>query len=282
MSIMAISQTLGSLGDEIGRELARTLSYELADREIILKAADRFGGGVRGLEHVTDEKPSLWERFAETERRYRAYIEAIVWDLAARDKVVLLGRGAPFILRRVRHCVRVRITASERLRATRVEHQQGFTADAAERIVRQSDRERGARIRFLYHVDWDDPLLYDLVVNTDRLGVKEAARVAQEALRNERFQPSPDSLGEVRDLSLTAQAQATLLADPRAALLLHPVTRQLQVSVTCKDGHVTLAGTVVGEELRGIAEEIVGKLPGVTGVRSEIVIVQPARPTYPV
>lgn len=45
MSIVAISETLGSLGDEIGRELARSLSYQFANREIILKAAEQFGEG---------------------------------------------------------------------------------------------------------------------------------------------------------------------------------------------------------------------------------------------
>jgi cytidylate kinase-like protein len=63
MSIIAVSQTLGSLGDEIGRELARTLTYQVADREIILEAAERFGEGVPALQHATEEKP--------TDRTYR-------------------------------------------------------------------------------------------------------------------------------------------------------------------------------------------------------------------
>ena len=67
MSIVAISPTTGSLGDEIGREVARALGYEFADREIIEKAAARFGEGVMELAHATEEKPTLWERFIDTE-----------------------------------------------------------------------------------------------------------------------------------------------------------------------------------------------------------------------
>ncbi len=41
MSIVAISETAGSLGNEIGRRLAEMLGWSFADREIIAKAAER-------------------------------------------------------------------------------------------------------------------------------------------------------------------------------------------------------------------------------------------------
>lgn len=273
MSIVAISQTLGSLGDEIGRELARIVSYELADREIILQAAERYGEGVRELEHVTEEKPTIWERFSETKRHYLIYVEAIIAEMAARDKVILVGRGAPFVLQKVRHTLRVRITAPESVRATRVENQQGLTPEAGAHLVRQSDHERASRVRFLYHVDWDNPLLYDLVLNTERLAVRDAARIVQEALQSARFQPTPESVAEVKDLSLTTHA--------KAALLSHPMTRQLQLSLSCKNGQLSISGMVETEELRKAAEEVVGKIPGVTGMQSEIVVSPPRRTVYP-
>ena len=223
MSIVAISQTLGSLGDEIGRELARILGWEFADREIIAQAAQRFGEGVLELEHATEEKPSLWDRFTDTKRRYLTYVEAMIFDMAARDNVILSGRGATIFLRKVRHALRVRISAPERVRAYRVEHQQELTSDAAIHRVRQNDRERASNVKFLYHVDWDDPLLYDLVLNTERMDVKEGARLIQNALQNERAQPTPESRAEVKDLSLAAQAKAALLAHPELLSVLPQV-----------------------------------------------------------
>lgn len=268
MSVIAISQSVGSLGDEIGAEVARILSYEFVDREIVLKATERFAEGgmdFQQFEHVTEEKPTLWERFSEATQRYMAYIEAILLELAARDNVVLSGRGAPFVLCKVRHALRVRITAPEGLRVSRVEHQQGLATDAALRFVRHSDQDRAARIRFLYHADWDDPLLYDLVLNTERLTAREAARLIQEGLQNERVRPTVDSRAEVMDLSFTAWAKAALLA--------HPMTRRLQVSLVCEHGHVTISGMVEREEERKVAEEIVAKVPRVIGVRNEIELV---------
>ncbi len=264
MSIVAISQTLGSLGDEIGRELARTLSWEFADREIIAQAAQRFGEGLMELEHVTEEKPSLWDRLTDTKRRYLIYVEAIVFEMADRDNVILSGRGATIFLRKVRHTLRVRITAPERIRAHRVEHQQEVTAEAALHRVRENDRERASNVKFLYGVDWEDPLLYDLVLNTERIDVKEGARLIQQALTTERIQPTPESRAEVKDLSLTAQAKAALLA--------HPMTRNLHLSIGCRNRQLAVSGMVGRDELRKVAEETIGKIPGVVGVRSEIVV----------
>jgi cytidylate kinase len=267
MSIVAVSQSLGSLGDEIGRELARTRSYQFADREIILEAGERFGEGVPTLQHATEERPSLWERFAGTRDPYRAYVEAIVWEIAARDRVVIVGRGAPFVLASVRHALRVRITAPEDLRTKRVENQQGLTHEAAPGVVRQSDRDRAARIKFLYDLDWESPLLYDLVLNTERVAVTDAVRILQEALGGDRYQPTAESLREVKDRSITARAKAALLANP--------ATRDLQLTPICRDGQLSISGRVEREELRRVAEQVVGGIPGVTGVLNEIVVLPP-------
>jgi len=265
MSIVAMSPTLGSLGDAIGLELARALSYEFADQAIIVTAAERFGEDVRKLERFTDEKPGLWERFRETRERYRTYVEAAIWELAARDHVILSARGAAFVLRPVRHALRVRITAPEPLRVSRVASQQGLTPEAATQLVRQNHRERGARVKSLYQTDWDDPLAYDLVLNTEGLTVAEGTRIIQQALEGERFRATADALGAVRDLSAAAGVKAALLADPR--------TRHLWLSpIACQNGRLVLGGVADREEVRRLAEAVAAKVPGVAAVVNEIAV----------
>lgn len=271
MSIVAISETLGSLGDEIGRELAQSLSYGFADREIISKAAERFGEEARVFYHLTEEKPTLWERLVEAQQHYRTYVEAIVWEMAARENVVLVGRGSVFVLQQVRQCLRVRITAPESLRARRIEQREGLAPETALHRVRQSDRELAARVRFLYGVDWDDPLLYDLVINTERMGVAESLSLMRDTLGNERFRTTSDSRAALKDLSLVALARATLLANP--------ITRVRPILVSCSDGVIVLQGTVDSALVWETAEEAVGRIPGVAGVKNEITVVGYPEPT---
>jgi cytidylate kinase len=270
MSILALSDTVGSLGAEIGRATAATLGYEFADREIITKAAERFGGSLTELTHAAEEKPTLLDRFSEAQRRYLAYIEAIILELAAHDNVVLVGRASPVVLRDVPHALRVRVTAPERVCAGRVEQQQGLTREAALTSVQQSDRERAARVRFFYHVNWDDPLLYDFVLNTERLTVDEGVPLVLDLLRSERFHATTVSRATVTDRSLTAQAKAALLANP--------ATRAQQIVVSSARGAISLTGSVPSEEQRKMVYETVVKIPGVTSVVNDVIVIPPRTP----
>jgi cytidylate kinase len=266
MSIVAIAETVGSQGDAIGRELARTLGWEFADREIIARAAERYGEGVMELQHFTQERPTLWERFTDSKRYYVSYVEATIFELAARDGVVLVGHGAAVLLKPIPHVLRARVTAPETVRAERVKQQQGLVEDAALDFVRETDHERAARIKFLYRVDLDDPLLYDLVLNTERLGVAEAAALVARAIPAERWRPTERTRALARDLSLAAQARARLVRDP--------ATRSLRISVSAADGEITATGTVDSEPARLRVLEVVGRVPDARKVVDKITVVQ--------
>ena len=263
MSIVAISETAGSLGNEIGRRLAERLGYRFADREIIAKASERFGENVTDLRHAAEEKPTLWERLTDTRHRYKLFVEAIILEMAGGDNVVLAGLASAIVLRPVSHALRVRTNAPERIRADRVEQQQGLTREAALDHVRQTDHERAARVKFLYNVSVDDPFLYDIVVNTERLTADEGARILQEAVQQPRFQTSADSQRQIIDLGIVAGAKAAFRASP----MIDP----REVFVSANGGYVSLSGAVDGEEGRQRAQDMVEKIPGVTGVLNEII-----------
>jgi cytidylate kinase len=264
MSIVAISETVGSWGTEIGRALASGQGWEFADREIITKAAEVFGEGPVELKHAIEEKPTLWDRLRQSQQRYATYVEATVLEMAARDNVVLVGRASTVILRDVPHALRVRVIASEYVRAQRIERQQGLTADAALDFVRHADHDLAARVRFLYHLDWDAPLLYDVVLNTERLSVSRAVAMLREMLAEERLASSDHSRQALRDRSLAASA--------RAALLANPTTRHSSIKVIARHGTVELTGLVMSENERQGAEAAVGRIAGVGSVQNGLVV----------
>jgi cytidylate kinase len=260
-----MGQSIGSLGDEVGRALADVLAHELADREIILKAAERYGEEIRALEHVTDERPSLRERLAPSRERYLASVEAVIWELASRGRVVLVGRGSPFVLAGVPHVLRVRVTAPVEVRAQRTAEREGLPLDAAAERVRRSDRDRAARVRFLFHLDWDDPLRYHLVLNTAELDVPAAVDVVAPAARHVRFRATPDAQRAVADRCAVAGVRAALLADRE--------TRHLWLdAIECRDGALTLRGVADREERRARAATVAAAVSGVRTVTNAIVI----------
>jgi len=264
MSIVAISDTLGSRGDTMGRELARRLKWEFADRDAITKAAEQFGEAVGELHEVTETRPTLWERFTDSKRRYLLYVEATVFEMAARDHVVIVGHGAAIMLRDVRHALRVRVTAPERERVERVRQEHGYTESAALDAVRDSDGERAARMRYLYQVDMDDAFLYDLTINSERVDIDEGVRLVAEALTLQRVQSTDVSRAEAMDRAAVAIARARLAADPR--------TRSQRLTVATRDRRLTLRGFADSEGHKQAALEIVRVVPGVIDVVDETVI----------
>lgn len=258
MSIVAIADTLGSRGDEIGRDLARRLGWEFADREIIEKAAEQFGEAVDAIQQVTEARPTLWERFTDSKRRYLRYVEATIFEMAARDRVVIVGHGSAIMLRSVRHALRVRVNAPERARAERMRETLGLNENAALDAVRESDRERAARMRYLYHVEVDDPFLYDLTINSERISIDEGAKLIAEALATASVQVTDSSRADATDLACSAIARARLAADPR--------TRSQRLSVETFARRVTLTGLADSEAHKKAAIEVIRGVPGVVDV----------------
>ncbi len=264
MSIVAISDTLGSRGDEMGRELARRLGWKFADRDLIVKAAEQFGEAVGELHQVTEGRPTLWERFTDSKRRYLLYVEATVFEMAARDRVVIVGHGAAIMLREIRHALRVRVSAPERARVERVRQSQGLTEAASLDAVRDSDSERAARMRYLYNVNMDDAFLYDVTINSERVDVAEGVRILAEALTLERVQTTEATRVDVEDRAATAIARARLAADPR--------TRSQRLSLETRAHRLTLRGFADSGDHQKAALEIVRGVPGVVDVVDETVI----------
>jgi osmotically-inducible protein OsmY len=88
-------------------------------------------------------------------------------------------------------------------------------------------------------------------------------------LQQPRFQTSADSQRQLTDLGIVAAARAAFRASP----MIDPH----RVFVSANGGYVSLSGAVDGEEGRQLAQEIVEKIPGVSGVLNEIIAVPRGR-----
>ena len=154
MSIVAISDTLGSRGDAMGRELARRLGWQLVDRDVIprRRAIRRSRGDLH-----------------ESRRRVR------------RSGALTTPRGATCLRRgqRVRDDRARRVSrrplrhlsfATSRTRCAsrhRTEHQAGGACGrisphgerSQDAVARTGAGERAARMLYLYHIDMDDAFL---------------------------------------------------------------------------------------------------------------------------
>ena len=102
------------------------------------------------------------------------------------------------------------------------------------------------------------------MINTDRMTVAEGAGLIQRALEHPRYQSSVETMNEIRNVNLSTQC--------RAALLAHADTRTLDLKVACENGQATVSGMVEHDEQRQLVEQVIAKVPGVTAVTNTVVV----------
>jgi osmotically-inducible protein OsmY len=121
---------------------------------------------------------------------------------------------------------------------------------------------RSRRLRSLFNIDWQDPLLYDLVINTTRVSNDTAALLVTDAARRIEAQATPESEKAFADLTTTARVQAALIIAPR--------TRNVILNVQADGGRVKISGILADTELEKEIVDIAKKVPEVTEVITDI------------
>jgi cytidylate kinase len=114
---------------------------------------------------------------------YLKTMTAIITELAAGGKIVLLGRGSQMILRDMPGAVHVLCIAPQKMRAHRLAERDGMGMEEAMKRTQASDRGRCGFYKKFWRVDVEDPRLYDLTIDTARLSFEAAAEVVAVAAR---------------------------------------------------------------------------------------------------
>jgi cytidylate kinase len=200
--IVAIARELGAGGLAVGEAVAKQLGIPLLDKEIVDLVAQRIGAPEAYVAERDEHGESFTERvlrgimaaYPETlaardlpdwsEQNLVKLTETIIRERAAGESLVVIGRGAPMLLKDRPDVVRVFVTAPPAQRAANVVARMGVSHDEALKELRRSDQHRAAYFKEHYNVlDWRDPRHYDLVVNTARFGIEGAAQLIAEAAR---------------------------------------------------------------------------------------------------
>jgi hypothetical protein len=186
-----------------------------------------------------------------------------VFALADKGNIVLRGWGATCLLRPVSHVVTVRVTRSFDKRVAWLMDNLGTDDEAYARAeVRRSDDAHASRMHALFGVTWGDPLLYDLVLNTDRVSVEScAAQVLHLAARPE-FQETEASRALLADLALAAAV--------RGALKENEATRGVNIEIERRGGKLVLRGIVLNEMERDESARIAATVAGVGKVDNQL------------
>jgi cytidylate kinase len=192
-SVICVSRSLGARGEEIARLVADRVGFDYVDDGIVVSAAEAGGfypealseAEMRGVGRLVEVD---FHRFEQTEK-LRELIREAIGRSAGDGRVVIVAHAASFALGGNggrEGLLRVFVTASTDTRVARVAGDERLDPKSAAKVLADSDHGRREYLRRFYGVKEELPTHYDLVVNTDRVSVEQAAEVIVRAASQDR------------------------------------------------------------------------------------------------
>lgn len=188
--VVALSRQAGSRGEEIAAGAAQELAYRLIDREIVdyLASTARVRRRlVEGLDERTrfsleDWVSALLTHQAFDQTAYLHHLAVVLASIAMHGRAVVVGRGAVYLLTSP-FVYRVRVIAPLGQRIENVAREHNLNLRQARDYVLRTDRQRDAFVRAHFRRLPNDPLDYDLTINTAAVGPTEGIAAACAGVR---------------------------------------------------------------------------------------------------
>ena len=171
--IYTIGREFGSLGKQVGQDLAKRLGIKFYDKELLQQAA-KESGLCEEIFESHDEKPTnsfLYSLVMDTytggsystapfldmplnHKVFLAQFDAIK-KIAANEPCVIVGRCADYALADEPHCLNV-------------------PENKAKDIIKKKDKERSSYYNYYTSKKWGDARSYDLCLNTSQISVEDS------------------------------------------------------------------------------------------------------------
>lgn len=206
MTVITISRQFGSGGDEIANRLCLSLGYRMFDKNHLFQAAAEAGISEKEIVDYSEEnykvksfferlfvraRPlaqmsytaavtdgiTLMEPFVLDEVRAVELVRHAIEAAYQKGNMVILGRGGQVILASQPDVLKIRIEAPLEDRIQRVKVSHHLARREAQDLIEERDAASREYLKHFYNIDWSDPLLYHLVLNTGKLNLELATNL---------------------------------------------------------------------------------------------------------
>lgn len=256
MAIITISRGTFSGGKRLAECLAHKLNYRCIDRDVVAQKTSIRTISPEEL-FAALESPPAHSLPSLNHRKYiyLALIQAAILEEMSNGNAVYHGLAGHLLLQGGMAVFRVRVIAPLEFRIREANERLSMGRQEAIAYIRKIDEQRGKWTHYLYGADWEDPSLYDLVINLQYISVEQACRLVVGMIKEGGFEFSAQTQAAMKDFLLAARVRAALAKDA--------LTGNLEVEVVCRAGAVTIKGDLCEE-----AEDVQRVAAAVSGVLS--------------
>jgi len=215
MPVITISRQFGSGAIEIAQRLCSVLGYSYFDKRLMVRVAVEMGVSEENVIDFSEDTYRMRGFFERLFGRRRTRAEALEGPIPAsalqietlseadgvnlvrdtllaaydRDNVVIVGRGGQAVLRDKPGVMHVRLGAPLGARALRVKERTDLSLADAIALTKSRDLAAVAYLQRFFEIDWNNPLLYHLVLNTGKWELSDVAEIIVDSLVHLRAVP---------------------------------------------------------------------------------------------
>ena len=218
MATITISREYGSGGDEIATRVSEILGYRSFDKTLMAQILTETGISESEIIDYSEDnykvrsfldrllaRSSLreinktsWtedptgtltkESTLLNESQGIMLVQGAIRAAHRQGNVVIVGRGGQAILKGLPGVLHVRVQAPLDTRFGHIAYSKNIHLLGLRKEIVERDQAAADYLRRFYDIDWADPMLYDVVINTSQLNVEAAAQMIVAAVK---FLPVP-------------------------------------------------------------------------------------------
>ena len=198
--IYTIGREFGSLGKQVGQDLAKRLGIKFYDRELLQQAA-KESGLCEEIFESHDEKPTnsfLYSLVMDTytggsystapfldmplnHKVFLAQFDAIK-KIAANEPCVIVGRCADYALKDYDNKLNVFVHAPMSFKKSRIQEQYEIPEAKVKDVAIKTDKQRASYYNYYTSKKWGDLKSYDLCIDSSILGIDGTVELIKQAV----------------------------------------------------------------------------------------------------
>lgn len=181
MSVITISRQFGAGGGTVGKDAAKKLGFLLVTQNVINEGLSKLG---LSPQVFSFEKNVRKDPVQEKKRIfYRTALHDFIMELAAKESIILLGRGGQFLFRDHPDAFHVRIQAPINQRVQWVREIYQIDEKKALCMIQEKDRLKKRFTQEVFKHSWMDIEMFDLVINTGKISPQRAAKLVVQGFK---------------------------------------------------------------------------------------------------
>jgi len=193
MAVITISRQFGAGGWLLGERLAKRLGYRCVNEGMIQEVAKKgkiSSGRVRVFEKSgTNKLMKFLDKLVSTgsvdrfvserhghldEKGYVKIVRGIFKELHEKGNVIIIGRGGQYILKDYPNTYHLLLVGDMKSRIRLIMDTHKLTEDKAKAMIKKMGGQRARVLRlFSGHEFHDNPIYYDLVINTTQVSLQK-------------------------------------------------------------------------------------------------------------